>query len=387
MRQPQPTKSVVSIKDKYAIVGLGVTKQGKLPDVTTRDVAREAMELALGDANLKRSDVDGFIYQSGLEPDVYDCRYLNISPKNFWAMQAGGATAGATVMAAVGAIETGVATTVLCMGASRLRSANLRLGSVAYGYAQAWGLVSPIAFHALNATRHMALYGTTHEDLGHVSVTQREYACMRPEAMEYGNPITLQAYLDSPWIAHPFRLLDCTRDTDGGVAMIVTSAERAKQLTDKPVYIMGLGAGNNIRRWHDKSVYQGLDTARPREAAFRTAGITTEDIDVFECYDAFTINVIMQLEGYGFCEEGEGGAFVASGATKLAGKIPTNTAGGQLSGWYAQGFTPLTEGVRQMRGECGASQVKDAEIALVTGHGGSSGVQNTWNHSCLVLRR
>ena len=377
----------MSIKDKYAVAGLGVTKQGKLPDVTTREVAREAMELALADANLKRADIDGFIYQSGLESDTYDCRYLGISPMNFWSMQAGGATAGATVMAAIGAIEAGVATTVLCMGASRLRSANLRLGAVAYGYAQTWGLVSPIANHALNATRHMAVFGTTHEQLGSVAVTQREYACMRPEAMEYGKPITLDDYFASPWIAHPFRLLDCTRDTDGGVALIVTSAERARALTDKPVYIMGVGAGCNIQRWHDKTVYQGLDCSRPRESAFRTAGISTDDVDVFECYDAFTINVIMQLEGYGFCAEGEGGPFVEAGETKLGGKMPTNTAGGQLSGWYAQGFTPLTEGIRQMRGECGGAQVEGAEIALVTGHGGNAGVHNTWNHSCLVLRR
>ena len=377
----------MSIKDKYAVAGLGVTKQGKLPEVTTRDVAREAMELALADAGLKRADIDGFIYQSGMEGDTYDCRYLGISPMNFWAMQAGGATAGATVMAAIGAIEAGVATTVLCMGASRLRSANLRLGAVAYGYAQAWGLVSPIANHALNATRHMAVYGTTHEQLGSVAVTQREYACMRPEAMEYGKPITLDDYFASPWIAHPFRLLDCTRDTDGGVALIVTSAERARALTDKPVYIMGVGAGCNIQRWHNKTVYEGLDCSRPKESAFRTAGISTADVDVFECYDAFTINVIMQLEGYGFCGEGEGGPFVEAGETKLGGRIPTNTAGGQLSGWYAQGFTPLTEGLRQMRGECGDAQVAGAEIALVTGHGGNAGVHNTWNHSCLVLRR
>ena len=115
------------------------------------------------------------------------------------------------------------------------------------------------------------------------------------------------------------------------------------------------------------------------------AGISTADVDVFQCYDAFTINVIMQLEGYGFCDEGEGGPFVTDGNTRLDGRIPTNTGGGQLSGWYVMGYTALSEGVVQMRGRAGETQVKDAEIALVTGHGHNAGIQNTWAHGCVVL--
>ncbi len=376
-----------SLKDKYAIVGLGVTKQGILKEYSTPEVARWALDLALTDSGLKRSDIDGFIYEKGAEFNTFDCRFLGLAPKVFWAMQAGGATAGATIMTAVGAIEAGLATTVLCMGAARPRSANLNFGGVAYGIGQVWGFVSPIAIHALHATRHMHQYGTTSKQLGTVAVVERDYACMRPEAIEFGHPITLEDYFNSPLVCHPFHLLDCTRDSDGGIAIIVTTAERAKHLKSRPVHIMGMGSGNNMRRWHEKSVYSGLDCARAKESAFRTAGISIKDVDVFECYDCFSINVIMQLEGYGFCGEGEGGPFVESGATRLTGSIPTNTAGGQLSGWYAEGFTPLTEGIRQVRGEGGASQVKDAEIALVTGHGGNSGIQNAWNHSCLVLRK
>lgn len=369
---------------KYAIVGLGITKQGKLPDYTTRQVVAWAVKEALNDAGLERKDIDGYIY-GHQDPSVMDLRYLGLTPKFSWYMQTGGATASATVIAACGAMEAGLAETVLLVGAHRPWSTKAQIGGHGYGIAQAWGLVSPVASHAFHASRHMGVYGTTADQLGTVAVVQREHACKRPDAIEYGNPITLEDYYNSPMICTPLRRLDCTRDTDGGVAMIVTTAERARNLKSKPVFIRGLGVGHNIRRWHDKSLYNGLDCATAKESAFRMAGITTADVDVFECYDAFSINVIMQLEGYGFCNEGEGGPFVMGGDTRLDGRIPTNTGGGQLSGWYVMGYTALSEGLFQMRGQAGETQVKDAEIALVTGHGANAGVQNTWAHGCLVL--
>ena len=376
------------LRNKYAIVGLGVTKMGKLPEYTEQEVARWALDLALDDAGLQRKDIDGFLFMGGLQGNTYDGRFLGISPRIYWSMMTGGgSTPSGMVIAAIGAIETGQATHVVCIAASRYLSAGARLGSHSYGIGQVWGLHSPIASFALHATRHMHEYGTTSEHLGMVAVVEREYACMRPEAIDYGHPLTLDDYFSSPRICHPFRRLDCTRDADGGVAVIVTTAERARDLKGKPVHVMGMGSGHNLKRWHDKSVYLGLDVARAKETAFGMAGVDVKDVDVFECYDAFTINVIMQLEGYGFCGEGEGGPFVAAGETRLAGSIPTNTAGGQLSGWYLTGFTPMTEGIRQLRGEGGESQVKDAEVAVVTGHGGNAGVQNTWAHTCLVLGR
>lgn len=371
---------------KYAIAGVGITKQGKLPDHTTRQVAAWAIKDALEDAGLEPQDIDGYIY-GHQDPAVLDLRYLGLRPKFSWYMQTGGATASATVIAACGAIEAGIAETVLLMGCHRPYSTRARIGSHGYGIGRAWGLVSPVASHAFHATRHMAVYGTTFDQLGTVAVVERDYACQRPDAIEYGNPITLQDHLDSPMICYPLRRLDCTRDTDGGVALVVTTTERARDLKAPPVTIEGLGAGHNIRRWDDKSVYLGLDCASARDSAFRMAGISIDDVDVFECYDAFTINVIMQLEGYGFCKEGEGGAFVMDGQTRLDGRIPTNTGGGQLSGWYVMGYTALTEGILQMRRQAGATQVVDAEIALVTGHGANAGVQNTWAHGCIVFGR
>jgi acetyl-CoA acetyltransferase len=188
-------------------------------------------------------------------------------------------------------------------------------------------------------------------------------------------------------IADPLRLLDCCRDTDGGVCVLVTSTERARDLdTARSVEVLGLGTGHNIRNWNDKTVYAKHDDIEPAAGrAFHEAGISLEDVDVAELYDPFTISVVMQLEHYGFCQPGEGGPFVASGATGPGGAIPTNTGGGQLSAWYATGFTPLAEAIWQLRGEAGATQIPEAQVALVSGHGGNGGVQNTWSHATALL--
>jgi acetyl-CoA acetyltransferase len=240
--------------------------------------------------------------------------------------------------------------------------------------------------HALHARRHMHRYGTTSAHLGAVAVTQRAHAAVRPGTLGYGQPITLADHQASRLIVEPFRLLDCTRDTDGGVAVIVTGVERARDLARPPAVVLGLGTGHNIRNWWTGDVFDLHDDIAPAAAtAFGQAGIGVGDIDVASLYDPFTISVIMQLEAYGFCEPGDGGPFVASGATRHGGTIPTNTGGGQLSGFYATGFTALTEGIWQIRGEGGATQVADAEVALVSGHGGNGGVQNTWAHATMVL--
>jgi acetyl-CoA acetyltransferase len=187
-------------------------------------------------------------------------------------------------------------------------------------------------------------------------------------------------------VVDPFRLLDCCRDTDGGVCVIVTSIERARDLRSTPAVVLGIGTGHNMRNWWTGDVYDLHDDIEPaKQKAFEQAGVTVDDIDVAALYDPFTISVIMQLEAYGFCAQGEGGPFVASGATSLSGAIPTNTGGGQLSGFYATGFTAVVEGLRQIRRESGATQVPNAQLALVSGHGGNGGIQNTWAHATMVL--
>lgn len=368
-----------------AIAGLGVTQQGRRLGIPERELRRLALEAALDDAGLGRTDIDGYIACSGTG-QFEDLRYLGLAPLFSWNLASGGATAISGVIAARGVIATGQASCIaLCYGfaPSQMRGG---VGGHGYGYPELFGLVGPASTHALHATRHMHLYGTTSEQLGAVAVQQRSYALERPGALGYGQPITLEDHQKSRLIAEPLRLLDCCRDTDGGVCVIVTTRERARDLRAPAIEVLGLGAGHNIRNWYDKTVYARHDDIAPAaERAFGEAGVGPADIDVAELYDPFTISVIMQLEHYGFCGEGEGGAFVASGATGPEGVIPTNTGGGQLSAYYATGFTPLVEGVLQLRAEAGASQIPDAQVALISGHGGNGGIQNTWAHGTALL--
>jgi acetyl-CoA acetyltransferase len=377
---------------RFAIAGLGVTRQGLRLGLAPRELRREALELALSDAGLSRRDVDGYVGTSGEAFD--DLRHLGLAPGFAYTMQSGGATAIWSVINAVGAILTGQASTVACVYGAAPSSASLRradggrggYGSFAYGYPRLYGMIGAGMAHALHARRHMHRYGTTSEHLGAVAVAQREYGAQRSDSIYHGAPITLADHQASRPIVDPFRLLDCCRDTDGGVAVLVTTLERARDLASDPGVILGMGTGHNLRNWWTGEVYDLHDDIAPAaRTAFGQAGVHVEDVDVAALYDPFTISVIMQLEAYGFCKPGEGGPFVASGATRLSGAIPTNTGGGQLSGFYATGFTALSEALKQIRGEGGPTQVPGAEIALVSGHGGNGGVQNTWAHATLLL--
>jgi acetyl-CoA acetyltransferase len=369
------------------IVGVGVTRQGRKLGIPERELRREALDLALADAGLGRPGIDGFIACHG-GVVFEDLRYLGLGPLFSWSLSSGGATAISALIVARGVLALGQATVIaLCYGTapSSFRGGS-GYGSYGYGYPELFGMVGPSTSHALHAQRHMHLYGTTSEQLGAVAVTQRAYAVKRPGTLGYGRPITLADHQSSRMICEPLRLLDCCRDTDGGVCVLVTTAERARDLRGAPVRVLGTGTGHNIRNWYAGSVFAHHDDVAPAKArAFGEAGIDLASVDVAALYDPFTISVIMQLEEYGFCGEGEGGPFVAAGETGPTGRIPTNTGGGQLSGYYATGFTALAEGIRQLRGEGGATQVAGAEVALVSGHGGNGGVQNTWAHATALL--
>jgi acetyl-CoA acetyltransferase len=376
----------------FCVAGLGVTAQGVRLGIPARALRREALELALADAGLRRPDVDGYI---GTSSEVFDdVRHLGLAPGFAWTMQAGGATATWSVLNAMSAIRAGQAQVVACVYGAAPSSRTARLadgsaggyGSFGYGYPMLYGMVGAASAHALHARRHMHRYGTTTEHLGAVAVAQRAHAALRPGTLGYGQPITLEDHHASPMIVDPFRRLDCCRDTDGGVVLLITTAERARDLRSRPVHVLGVGTGHNLRNWWTGDVYDKHDDIEPAaRTAFGQAGLTVDDVDVACLYDPFTISPIMQLEAYGFCGPGEGGPFVAAGETGPGGKIPTNTGGGQLSGYYATGFTAVVEGVVQMRGDGGATQVTKAEVALVSGHGGNGGVQNTWSHATLLL--
>lgn len=373
----------------FAIVGLGVTQQGIRLGRTDFDLRREAIELALEDAGAERDAIDGYIHcWDGHE----DLRALGLSPNFSWALQTGGATAASSIVIAMGAIETGQAEMVACVLGIALTSGFMpgpvrgKIGGYAYGYPALYGLRGAAGTHALHARRHMDLYGTTSRQMGAVAVTQRRYAERRPDAVTFGQPMTLDDHQGSPMVVDPFHRLDCCRDTDGGVAVLVVKAERASAFRGTPIYVKGAGTGHNIANWHNGTVFEMHDNIPPAASrAFGQAGLTVADIDVASFYDPFTISVIMQLEHYGFCPVGQGGPFVADGATGPDGAIPTNTAGGQLSGFYAAGFTPMVEAIRQLRSEGGATQIPDVEHALVSGHGLNGGVQNTWTHATMIL--
>jgi acetyl-CoA acetyltransferase len=236
--------------------------------------------------------------------------------------------------------------------------------------------------YALAARRHMLAYGTTCEQLGMIAVAQRAWAALNPLA-QLREPISLDDYLGSRWIAEPFRLLDCCLISNGGIAVIVTSAERAAELRQPAVHVLGWGQahpGYTMARGSDFGLVSGATQSGP--AALKMAGVTLADIDVAELYDCYTYTVLITLEDYGFCAKGEGGAFVQSGVLGPGGPLAVNTGGGQLSSYYMWGMTPLSEAVIQARGQAGQRQRPRSDLVLVSGNGGVLDY-----HSTLVLGR
>ena len=224
--------------------------------------------------------------------------------------------------------------------------------------------------YALAARRHMHLFGTTSEQLGAIAISQRKWAQMNPWA-QMRSPLTLEDHQNSRFIAEPLHLFDCCLVSNGGVAVIVTSAERATSLKQPPVYVLGMGQrapGDNQRADQEPGIYTGAKQSG--EKALKMAGIELSDIDICELYDCYTYTVLVTLEDYGFCQKGEGGAFVSDGKLAPGGSLPTNTGGGQLSSYYMWGFTPLSEAVVQARGQGGERQVPKNDLILVSGNGG-----------------
>jgi acetyl-CoA acetyltransferase len=295
----------------------------------------------------------------------------------------GGAAPVASLQAAAAAVTSGVADYVLLPagwnGYSGRRAretvatdvASMPGGAIARDYYLPHGLTAPPQWYALIARRHMHEFGTTAEQLGTIAVAMRKHAQRNPGAVMKDKPLTLADYLASPMITDPYRLFDCCLETDGAAAVIVTSAERARDLRRPPVYVMGVAAAqpypaDEITNRADL-FETGLSIAAPR--AFAMAGIRPADVDFAEIYDCFTFEVLQQLEEAGFCARGEGGAFVQGGRIELGGDLPVNTHGGLLSEAHVLGMSHLTEAVRQLRGEAGDRQVRDAAIGVVTGWG------------------
>lgn len=382
-----------SLRGKVAIVGAADTEVGKLPHTSATDLCVEAALRALADAGIDKDQVDGLVTCNSMtEPYMYHAEaiaeYLQIFPSYCVTANAGGGTTFSVLQNAAMAILAGVCKTVLITMADCLRTGLTREQAMTLqsstGHPQfeiPYGPTVP-AYYALIARAHMDRYGTTAEQLAAVAVSGRTYAAMNPQA-QMREPISIEDVLNSRMIADPLHLLDCSLVSDGGAAVVLTSAVGAKDFPNRPVYVLGIGEGHG----HEHiSQARSLTTSAALESgqrAYKMAGMGPADIDVAQIYDCFTPVVLIELEDLGFCNKGEAGAFVASGETALGGALPMNTNGGLLS--YCHPGNPgslfaLTEAVAQLRGASGIRQVKGAETALVHGQGGIMS-----SHATLIL--
>ncbi|HVM97647.1 MAG TPA: thiolase family protein [Candidatus Acidoferrales bacterium] len=384
-----------SLKQRCAIAGLGATPQGKVFHTNHVGFAVEAVQRALEDAGLTRDDLDGMLLNPGLSwgeasmgsfqlQQAMGLRDLRLSV----TMNAGGATACIMIQQAVEAIAAGICNTVACVFSDaplkppKPKSEGKSAGSAgAYAFARgldaAYGMFGVNAMYAMVAQRHMHLYGTTNDHLGAIAVSERQWANKNPQAQFFDTPLTLDDYRRSRWIVEPFHLFDCCLVSNGGLAVIVTSAERARDLKNPPVHILGMGQGHPGGD-PAETLTSGAVLAKP--TAFAMAGIELNDIDVVELYDCYTFTVLVCLEDYGYCKKGEGGPFVADGKTAPGGSLPVNTGGGELSNFYMWGMTPMAEAIVQTRGSAGERQVEKHDLVLLTGNGG---ILDT--HASLIL--
>jgi acetyl-CoA acetyltransferase len=375
---------------KAAIAGVGASRQGKLPDETPMSLITEAFRDALADSGIRKDEVDGLLTMPGTTSPEGAKHYLavgehlGINPKFTGSMAMGGATAGALVQMAAMAVATGMAEVVACVFGDTARTGGSKFDASA-GRGDSWGLwgmFGNAANSALGARRHMALYGTTSEQLGWVAVTTRRHAMLNAAAT-MREPMTLADHQASRLIVEPLHLLDCCIISDGGAAIIVTTPERAADARKPAVALWGMGQGHTLETLGAKDWWYLPHQTDCVSRAYRMAGVGPRDISVAQLYDNFTIAVLFWLEHAGFVGVGESGPFVEGGERiGLGGELPLNTAGGNLSESYMQGWLHIVEGVRQVRGEAGDRQVPNAELCLVTGRGMTLNTA-----SCLVLGR
>jgi acetyl-CoA acetyltransferase len=366
-------------RPRAAIVGVAESDLGRTPDKTVLQLQHQAASAALADAGLGFDDVDA-LFGAGnwaWSPNLMLAEYLGIRPRYTDSTNIGGSSFEAHLGHAVAGIEAGRFEVALITYGSTQRSEGSRgrrdfTFKLTEQFEPVFGLPTPVGAYALAAMRHMHEYGTTSEQLAEVAVATRKWATMNEKAM-MRDPITIQDVLHSRWVSEPLHLLDCCLVTDGGGAVVVTTAERARNTPKAPIWVLGHGEAhthNSIASMPDLATHQAA-VASGRDA-FKMAGLTPADIDVVEVYDSFTITVVMTLEALGFCAPGEGGAFVSGQRTAPGGSFPMNTNGGGLSychpGMY--GIFLLIEATRQLRGECGPRQVEGAHVALAHGTGG-----------------
>ncbi|MCA3072157.1 MAG: hypothetical protein ING77_16265 [Rhodocyclaceae bacterium] len=370
------TDTAQAMRDRTAVSGVGLLL-GKYPERTSLSLAVEAYDIALADAGLERKDVDGIIqlsygydYDRFLEAVGADVRYAYQG----WSH---GRFVAPMLQHAAMAVATGMAKAVAIVHGRRSKAYGQtadhemwRQGLGPHGESPAYGALGPAFGAAIAAQRYFHLYGGSNEDLAPIAMAFRKHAQINPIAVRK-DPMSRDDYLKSRWIIEPLRLFDCCQNNDGGACIIVTSAERARDLRKPPVYISGMQGVHAGRQLHNLTL-PGLGVAqqdvfpyRPTREdlyAYEMAGVTQKDIDALITYDAFSPLVLFALERFGFCGPGEAREFVKDGRIELGGELPINTGGGLLSEGHMIGWNLFIEAVRQLRHECGPRQVKDAQV-------------------------
>lgn len=371
-----------TLKNEAAIAGIGVTEFSKKSGVSELSLASQCIKAACDDAGLDPSEIDGLVsYTLDTTDEIEVARAVGAGDlKLFSKINYGGGAAVGTIMQAVMAVATGTAKNVVCYRAMNGRSGQ-RMGAgvsgnivstdlIHWSWYMAYGMLTPGSWIAMIANKYMNDYGVTPEDLGRIAISQRNYAQTNERAFFYQQPLTMEDYLAAKMISDPLRLYDFCQETDGGCAILVTSVEHARDLKQKPAIIRGVVQASTAGQEQMTSFYRDELTSLPEmemaaKLVYAQSGLGPNDIDAACLYDAFTSEVVMQLESFGFCGRGEGKDMVRDGALDIDGRLPNNTHGGLLSEGYIHGMNNIAEAARLVRGTS-TNQPKNVEHVLVS---------------------
>jgi acetyl-CoA acetyltransferase len=354
------------VRGQVAIVAVGNTEQGELPGKSSDELAVDAIASALAEAGIEKSAVDGLITcKAGMTSggvDVQVGSLLGINPRYSATLDYG--TCNFSLHLGAMAVMAGLADTVVLAYGAAQRSQRVNFGvPMGADLGTASGFMHIAGPAALALQRHKSLYGTTDEQFGHIAVSQREWARMNPLAI-FRDPMSIDDYLARPYMVEPLRREDVTMISDGGVALVITSAERARDFPKQPVYLLGIGESTSLRGEQTPDNLMRPWLAQAAADVYRSAGLGPSDVDALYVQDPTAVWVLQMIEYYGFAPLGEGGPWLAEGHTRPGGDLPLNTNGGQLSESYMWGWLHMCEAVRQLRRECGERQIPDPEVAL-----------------------
>ncbi|GAA4335951.1 thiolase family protein [Pigmentiphaga soli] len=353
------------MRDKACIVGVGVTPTGSFPQSDSYGLGADALAMALDDAGLGKDDIDGLLV--GRIPSYERFGLMTgMNPSFCMPIDIAGRFSGVAVMLAAQAVATGAAKAVALVYGNNGRSNRMYYGGGEGGLGNPWGMTSPGATHAMMYRAYMHQYGVGTDALGHVATAFRHHASLNPGAL-MRKPITLEDHANARPICEPLRLLDYCQINDGGIAMIITSPERAKDMKKPPVYISGYARRDSFDDALPRLDYWYPALSQIAGEVYERAGIGRDELDGLMIYDNFSPTVLFTLDGLGFCEPGGAAEFVKDGTLQLGrGRWPTNTNGGHLSDSYMQGWGLIAEAALQLRGDCGERQIPDAKAIQYT---------------------